>query len=33
MKTLKISDKIHRKLTASLGTLMAQTDKTQTSLD
>jgi hypothetical protein len=30
MKTLKISDDTHRKLTATLGTLMAQTGKTQT---
>ena len=30
MKTLKISDDIHRKLTATVGTLMAQTGKMQT---
>jgi uncharacterized HAD superfamily protein len=30
MKTLKISDDTHRKLTATLGTLMAQTGKMQT---
>jgi GGDEF domain-containing protein len=33
MKTLKISDDIHRKLTARLGTLMAQTGKMQTYQD
>jgi hypothetical protein len=33
MKTLRISDDIHRKLTASLGTLMAQTGKMQTYQD
>jgi len=33
MKTLRISDDIHRKLTASLGTLMAQTSKMQTYQD
>ncbi len=33
MKTLRISDKIHRKLTATVGTLMAQTGKMQTSQD
>lgn len=33
MKTLKISDEIHRKLTATLGTLMAQTGKMQTYQD
>jgi hypothetical protein len=33
MKTLRISDDIHRKLTASLGTLMAETGKMQTYRD
>jgi len=33
MKTLRISDDIHRKLTASLGTLMAQTGKMQSYQD
>jgi metal-responsive CopG/Arc/MetJ family transcriptional regulator len=33
MKTLRISDDIHRKLTATLGTLMAQTGKMQTYQD
>jgi hypothetical protein len=33
MKTLKISDVSHRKLTATLGTLMAQTGKMQTYQD
>ena len=33
MKTLRISDKIHRKLTATVGTLMAQTGKMQTYQD
>jgi hypothetical protein len=33
MKTLKISDETHRKLTATLGTLMAQTGKLQTYSD
>jgi hypothetical protein len=33
MKTPKISDDIHRKLTATVGTLMAQTDKMQTYQD
>jgi len=33
MKTLKISDEIHRKLTATVGTLMAQTGKMQTYQD
>jgi len=33
MKTLKISDDIHRKLTATVGTLMAQTGKMQTYQD
>jgi len=33
MKTLKISDDIHRKLTATIGTLMAQTGKMQTYQD
>lgn len=33
MKTLRISDKVHRKLTVSLGTLMAQIGKTQTYQD
>ena len=30
MKTLRISDKAHRKLTATVGTIMAQTGKMQT---
>jgi len=30
MKTLRISDDVHRKLTATVGTLMAQTGKMQT---
>jgi metal-responsive CopG/Arc/MetJ family transcriptional regulator len=30
MKTLRISNEVHRKLTATLGTLMAQTGKMQT---
>jgi len=30
MKTIKISDEAHRRLTATLGTLMAQTGKIQT---
>jgi hypothetical protein len=30
MKTLRISDQMHRKLTATLGTLVAQTGKMQT---
>jgi hypothetical protein len=33
MKTLKISDEIHRKLTATVGTLMTQTGKMQTYQD
>jgi len=33
MKTIKISDDAHRKLTARLGTLMAQTGKMQTYQD
>jgi hypothetical protein len=33
MKTPKISDEIHRKLTATVGTLMAQTGKMQTYQD
>jgi hypothetical protein len=33
MKTLKISDEVHRKLTATVGTLMAQTGKMQTYQD
>ncbi|MEM3697512.1 MAG: hypothetical protein QXQ94_08465 [Candidatus Bathyarchaeia archaeon] len=33
MKTLRISDETHRKLTATLGTLMAQTGKMQTYQD
>jgi len=33
MKPLRISDEIHRKLTALLGTLMAQTGKMQTYQD
>jgi len=33
MKTLRISDEIHRKLTAAVGTLMAQTGKMQTYQD
>jgi Arc/MetJ-type ribon-helix-helix transcriptional regulator len=33
MKTLRISDEIHRKLTATVGTLMAQTGKKQTYQD
>jgi len=33
MKTLRISDASHRKLTATLGTLMAQTGKMQTYQD
>ena len=33
MKTLRISDDSHRKLTATLGTLMAQTGKMQTYQD
>jgi hypothetical protein len=33
MKTIKISDEAHRKLTATLGTLMAQTGKMQTYQD
>jgi metal-responsive CopG/Arc/MetJ family transcriptional regulator len=33
MKTLRISDDIHRKLTATLGTLMAQKGKMQTYQD
>jgi hypothetical protein len=33
MKTLKISDDVHRKLTATVGTLMAQTGKMQTYQD
>jgi len=33
MKTLRISEGIHRKLTATLGTLMAQTGKMQTYQD
>ncbi|MCW4047337.1 MAG: ribbon-helix-helix domain-containing protein [Candidatus Bathyarchaeota archaeon] len=33
MKTLRISDSLHRKLTATLGTLMAQTGKMQTYQD
>jgi Arc/MetJ-type ribon-helix-helix transcriptional regulator len=33
MKTLKISDDVHRKLTAAVGTLMAQTGKMQTYQD
>lgn len=30
IKTLRISDQMHRKLTATLGTLVTQTDKMQT---
>jgi hypothetical protein len=33
MKTLRISDDIHRKMTATVGTLMAQTGKMQTYQD
>jgi hypothetical protein len=33
MKTIKISDEAHRKLTATLGTLMAQASKMQTYQD
>jgi hypothetical protein len=33
VKTLRISDEVHRKLTATLGTLMAQTGKMQTYQD
>jgi len=33
MKTLRISDSVHRRLTATLGTLMAQTGKMQTYQD
>jgi uncharacterized HAD superfamily protein len=33
MKTLRISDETHKKLTATLGTLMAQTKKLQTYSD
>jgi metal-responsive CopG/Arc/MetJ family transcriptional regulator len=33
MKTIKIDDEIHRKLTITLGTLMAQTGKPQTYQD
>jgi len=33
MKTIRISDDLHRKLTGSLGTLMAQTGKMQTYQD
>jgi hypothetical protein len=33
MKTLKISDDVHRKVTAPVGTLMAQTGKMQTYQD
>jgi len=33
MKTIRISDETHRKLTATLGTLMAQTGKPQTYQD
>jgi hypothetical protein len=33
MKTLRISDEIHRKLTATVGTLMEQTGKMQTYQD
>jgi hypothetical protein len=33
MKTLRISDEIHRKLTATVGTLMALTGKMQTYQD
>jgi hypothetical protein len=33
MKTLRISDQMHRKLTATLGTLVAQTSKMQTYQD
>jgi len=33
MKTIRISDETHRKLTATLGTLMAQTGKMQTYQD
>ena len=33
MKTLKISDEAHRKLTGTVGTLMAQTGKMQTYQD
>jgi len=33
MKTLRISDEIHRKMTATVGTLMAQTGKMQTYQD
>jgi hypothetical protein len=33
MKTLRISDEAHKKLTATLGTIMAQTGKMQTYQD
>jgi len=33
MKTIRIDDEIHRKLTITLGTLMAQTGKPQTYQD
>jgi hypothetical protein len=33
VKTLKVSDEVHGKLTATLGTLMAQTGKMQTYQD
>jgi hypothetical protein len=33
MKTFKISDDVHRKMTATVGTLMAQTGKMQTYQD
>jgi len=33
MKTLRISDDVHRKMTATVGTLMAQTGKMQTYQD
>jgi hypothetical protein len=33
MKTLRISDDVHGKLTATVGTLMAQTGKMQTYQD
>ena len=33
METLRISDEIHRKMTATVGTLMAQTGKMQTYQD
>ena len=33
MKTLRISDTVHRKMTATVGTLMAQTGKMQTYQD